>query len=71
VISKWLASTTAELSIGPNYLVLGSINFLQINTDGEFAWFFGCNIAYPMRGQVGMAILVVRDLVFPAHSSPD
>lgn len=49
------------------HLIFHTIDFLQFNADRMFTWLFSGNIAHPVRGQVGVSILKVRDLVFPAR----
>lgn len=47
------------------YLVLHTIYFFQLNTDRILSRLIGGNIAHPVGCEIGMAILVIRDLVFP------
>lgn len=51
-----------------SYLIVRSIDLFQIYPHRVLPWLVHSDIADPMGGQVGMTILIVGDLVFPAPS---
>lgn len=50
-----------------SYLRLYAIQFFQINSHRVFARVLDRDVAYSMRCEIGMAILVILDFVFPNH----
>jgi hypothetical protein len=47
------------------YLILCTVNILQIDSDGVLSGIFSSNVTDTMRGQICMSILVVGNFVFP------
>lgn len=50
------------------YIVLEPFNILQVYSDRVFARLAIIDVAYAMRCQVCMPILMLRDLIFPVYT---